>query len=97
MKLKQKTVKKSFMKIRVYLILVTIHKIQFFYPVNEKVISKMEDKFKGKVISAFVRLKSKMYFLVDVYDEENKKQKESIMLLITQDIKNLLMVCLTKN
>ena len=57
----------------------------------------MEDKFKGKVISAFVRLKSKMYFLVDVYDEENKKQKESIMLLITQDIKNLLMVCLTKN
>ena len=35
----------------------------------------MKDEFKGKIISEFVELKSKMYSLVDVDGEENKKAK----------------------
>ena len=35
----------------------------------------MKDKFKGKRISEFVGLKSKMYSLIDVDNEENKKAK----------------------
>ena len=61
------------MKIRIYLILVTIQKIQFVDPVNNKVIVKMKDEVKGKVISEFVGLKSKMYSLVIVKNEEIKK------------------------
>ena len=61
------------MKIRIYLILVTIQKIQFLDPVNKKVIVKMKDEVKGKIISEFVGLKSKMYSLVIVNNEEIKK------------------------
>ena len=43
--------------------------------VNKKVISKMKDEFKGKIISGFVRLKSKMYSLIKVHNEEKKKAK----------------------
>ena len=46
-----------------------------FDPVNKKVISKMKDKFKGKIISEFVGLKSKLYSLVDGDGKENKKPK----------------------
>ena len=35
----------------------------------------MKDEFKGKIISDFVRLKSKIYFLIDVDNEENNKAK----------------------
>ena len=35
----------------------------------------MKDEFKGKIISQFLRLKSEMYFSVDVDGEENKKGK----------------------
>ena len=35
----------------------------------------MKEEFKGKVISEFVELKSKMYALVDVNGSENKKTK----------------------
>ena len=35
----------------------------------------MKDEFKGKIISEFLRLKSEMYFVVDVDGEENKKGK----------------------
>ena len=47
----------------------------FSDPVNKKVISKMKDESKGKIISDFAGLKSKMYSLIDVYDEEVTKAK----------------------
>ena len=65
-KLKQMMFIKIFMKTKICLILVTIHKIKVFYPVNEKVISSMKDEFKGKIISEFVVLRSKMYSLIAV-------------------------------
>ena len=48
---------------------------KFFDPVNKNVIGKMKDEFKGKIISEFVGLKSKMYSLINVDDEEVKKAK----------------------
>ena len=48
---------------------------KFFDPVNKTVIGKMKDEIKGKIISEFVRLKSKMYSLIDVNDEEVTKAK----------------------
>ena len=47
----------------------------FFDPVNKKVIDKMKDVLKGKIISEFVGLKSKIYSLVDSNGKENKKEK----------------------
>ena len=49
---------------------------KFFDAVNKKVIGKMKDEVKGKIISVFVGLKSKMYSLIDIDNEENKKAKE---------------------
>ena len=46
-----------------------------FDPVNKKVIGKMEDEFKGKIIQEFVGLKPKMYSQVTVDNEEIKKAK----------------------
>ena len=48
---------------------------KFFDLVNKKIIVKMKDEFKGKIISKFVELKSKMYSLFNVDGEENKKSK----------------------
>ena len=48
---------------------------KFFDPVNKKVILKMKDEFKGKIISEFVGLQSKMYSLISVDDEEVTKAK----------------------
>ena len=53
----------------------------------------MKDEFKGKIISEFVRLKSKMYSLTAVGGEDNKKGKGVNK---NVDIKNLLMLCLIK-
>ena len=47
----------------------------FFDPANKKVIGKMKDEFRGKIISEVVGLKSNMYSLGDVDNEENKKAK----------------------
>ena len=46
---------------------------KFFDSVNKKVIGKMKDEFKGKTISEFVGLKSKMYSLISVDDKEVAK------------------------
>ena len=48
---------------------------KFFDPVNKKVIGKMKDEFKGKMISEFVGLKSEMYYLIDVNNEEEKSKR----------------------
>ena len=48
---------------------------KFFDPVNKKVIGKMKYEFKEKMISEFVGLKSKMYSLISVDDEEVTKAK----------------------
>ena len=69
MKLKQIIFMKIFIKSKVYLILVTNHRIY------GKVIGKMKHEFKGRIISDFVGLNSKMYSLIVVDDKENKKEK----------------------
>ena len=71
MKSKQMMFMKIFLKIRICLILVIIQKIEAFLILSKKVIGKMKDEFKGKTISEFVGLKSKMYFLIDVDNKEN--------------------------
>ena len=48
---------------------------KFFDPVNKNVIGKMKDEFKGRIISEFIGLKSKMYSLISVNDEEVAKAK----------------------
>ena len=48
---------------------------KFVDPVNKKVVGKMKDEFKGKIISKFCGLKSKMYSVIDIDNEENKKAK----------------------
>ena len=64
---------KIFTKIKICLILVTIYEIQsFLFLTMEKLIGKMKDESKGKIIDDFIRLKSKMYFTKDV---DGKKKK----------------------
>ena len=48
--------------------------LKFFDSVNKKVIGKMKDQLKGKIISDFVGLKSKIYSLISVNDEEVKEK-----------------------
>ena len=48
---------------------------KFFDSVNKKVIGKIKDEFKGRIISEFVGLKSKMHSLIDVDNEEVTKAK----------------------
>ena len=49
---------------------------KFSDPVNKKVIVKLKDGVKWKLISEFFGLKSKMYSLVIVNNEETKKAKD---------------------
>ena len=55
--------------------LVVYEDLIFFDPVNKKIIGKMKDGVKGKIISEFVGLKLKMYSLITVDGEEIKKAK----------------------
>ena len=48
---------------------------KFFDPVNKKVIGKMKDEFKEKIISEFAGLKSKIYSLISLDDKEVTKAK----------------------
>ena len=48
---------------------------KLFDTVNKKVIGKMKDELKGKIISEYVGLKSKMYSLTSIDDEEVTKVK----------------------
>ena len=59
---------------------------KFFDLVKKKVFGKMKDDFKGKIISEFVGLKSKMYAFIDVDNEENKKKKEYIYAFFNEKI-----------
>ena len=54
-----------------------------FDPVKKKVVGKMKDKVKGKIISQCFGLKSKIYSLVIVNIRKLKKHKESIEILLT--------------
>ena len=44
---------------------------KFFILPIKQMFGKMNDEFKGKIISEFVGLESKMYSLIDVDNEEN--------------------------
>ena len=46
---------------------------KFFDAINKKVIGRMKDEFKGKIISERVGVNSNLYSLVSVNNEENKK------------------------
>ena len=68
---------KIFIKTKICLILMTICCIQSsLILLIKKVIGRMKDKFKGRIIGEFVGLKSKMYSLIDIDDEEVTKAKE---------------------
>ena len=72
MKSEQMMFIKIFMQKNFCLMLVIIHKIQtFFDHVNNEVIAKMKDDFKGYIISEFVGLKSYMDSLIAVDGEES--------------------------
>ena len=72
MNLKQKNIFMKFVtNIKIYLILVTIQKIQrFSYYQQHKNNGILKDEFKVKIIHELVRLKSKMYSLVTVDNEK---------------------------
>ena len=76
MKLKQMVFMKIFIKIKICLVLVIISKIQNFLILSiKKVIGKMKDEVKETIISEFVGLKSKLYSLVIVNNEEIIQEK----------------------
>ena len=68
---------------------------KLFYHSTIKEIGKMKDESEEKVIIAFIRLKSKMYSLIDVDGKENKRAKR-IKSVVVENIKNIVMFCLIK-
>ena len=53
-----------------------LHDSKFFDPDNEKLVGKMKNESKGKIIYDFIRLKSKMYSIKDVDGKNNKRGRE---------------------
>ena len=99
MKLKKNDVYEDFYKDNVFFFnLVTIEQIQKLFILSiKKVISKMKDKFKGKIISEFVGLKSsKMYCLIEVDNKENKKAKGVYKEAAKNKRHKIMLSCLTK-
>ena len=65
--------------------------------IRNSLIGKIKNEFKGKLISEFIGLKSKMYSLIAVDSEEVKKAKGMDKNVVKKiSIKNLLMFCLIK-
>ena len=50
--------------------------LKFFDLTNKKVIGKMKDASKGRVIDEFVELNSKMYSIKNIDDKESTQEKE---------------------
>ena len=55
---------------------------KFFDPVNKRLIGKIKNEFKVKIISEFIGLKSKIYYLIDVDSEEVKKANRVTKMLL---------------
>ena len=67
---------KNFLSTNIFLISVTIQKIQkFFDPTNKIVIGKMKEMFEGKAIAEFVGLKSKMHSMKTTDGKESNTAK----------------------
>ena len=64
---------------------------KFFDDTNKKVIGKIKDELAGKVITEFVGLKSKMYSLITVDDEEKIRAKGVNIKLRHAEYKNTLL------
>ena len=69
---------------------------RLFDPVSKKGIGRIKNKLKGKTISEFVRLKSKMYSLIVVDIEEVKKTKGVNKNVVDNKRRKNLLFCLTK-
>ena len=64
-----------FMKLKQMMLMKIFMRIDLYVSVNKTVIDKMKDEISGKIISEFVGLQSKMYYLVMVDNEGTKKAK----------------------
>ena len=80
---------KIFIKIKVCLNLVIDHEIQsFLILLIKKVIGKMKDELKGKIISEFVALKSKKYSWIEVDDGEIFKKAEGVNKSVINNVRH---------
>ena len=80
---------KIFIKIKVCLNLVIDHEIQsFLILLIKKVIGKMKDELKGKIISEFVALKSKKYSWIEVVDGEILEKAEGVNKSVINNVRH---------
>ena len=61
---------------------------KFFYLVSQKVIGKLKDEFKGKIISESVGLNSRIYSLIDIDEEKKKKKTKGVNKYVVKNIKH---------